>query len=240
MENKLKPLFPTAPATEGVKEHFLDQTLQFQQLMMMYNCAIREVRTKVEVLNDDLSTRYNRNPIQFITSRIKKPLSIVEKLQRKGQEISVEAIVSTLNDVAGIRIICSFIDDIYAVAEMLIAQDDIKLIEVKDYIANPKENGYRSLHLIVEVPVFFSDRKRPMRVEVQIRTIAMDFWASLEHQLKYKHDINQPEEIAKELKECADVISQTDAKMLSIKNKIYTEDYTLINTGEQVSRLPFK
>lgn len=229
-----------APATEGVKEHFLDQTLQFQQLMMMYNCAIREVRTKVEVLNDDLSTRYNRNPIQFITSRIKKPLSIVEKLQRKGQEISVEAIVSTLNDVAGIRIICSFIDDIYAVAEMLIAQDDIKLIEVKDYIANPKENGYRSLHLIVEVPVFFSDRKRPMRVEVQIRTIAMDFWASLEHQLKYKHDINQPEEIAKELKECADVISQTDAKMLSIKNKIYTEDYTLINTGEQVSRLPFK
>jgi putative GTP pyrophosphokinase len=199
---------------------FINQTLQFQELMMMYDCAIREVKTKLEVLNAELSVRYKRNPIEFISSRIKKPASIAKKLQKKGKQVSVSAIEATLSDVGGIRVICSFVDDIYEIASMLVRQDDIILVEQKDYINEPKENGYRSLHLIIEIPVFFSDQKKMMRVEVQIRTIAMDFWASLEHQLRYKHVINNEEEINRELKECAEVIAATDIKMLRIRNKI--------------------
>lgn len=191
---------------------------------MMYSCAIREVRTKLEVLNDELSIRHKRNPIKHITSRIKRPLSIIQKLKRYEAPFTVEAVEKNLNDVAGIRVICSFIDDIYAVADMLLKQDDITLIRKKDYIQKPKPNGYRSLHLIVEIPVFFSEQKKNMRVEVQIRTIAMDFWASLDHQLKYKQDVANPEAISAELKECADVIAQTDARMLAIKDKIYSND----------------
>ena len=165
---------------------YFDQIDKFRTLIMMYNCAIREVRTKLEVLNDELSTKHERNPIESIKSRIKSPASIVEKLKRRGFEISVPSIMENLNDVAGIRVICSFIDDIYDIAAMLTAQDDIKVLKIKDYIKNPKPNGYRSYHIIVEIPVFFSDRKQPLKVEIQIRTIAMDFWSSLEHQLKYK------------------------------------------------------
>lgn len=204
--------------------HFANQAYQFQELMMMYSCAIREVRTKLEVLNDELSIRHKRNPINHITSRIKRPLSIIQKLKRYDAPYTVEAIEANLNDVAGIRVICSFIDDIYAVADMLLKQDDITLIRRKDYIQNPKSNGYRSLHLIVEIPVFFSEQKRNMRVEVQIRTIAMDFWANVDHQLKYKQDIENPEKISAELKECADIIAQTDARMLAIKNQIYSSE----------------
>lgn len=200
---------------------FVNDTEQFQQIMMMYNCAIREVKTKLEVLNDELSIRNNRNPIEFIKSRIKKPQSIVDKLNRKNLEVSINSIIDNLNDVAGVRVVCSFIDDIYEVARMLTRQDDIKLIEVKDYIKNPKENGYRSLHLIVEIPVFFSDITLPLRVEVQIRTIAMDFWASLEHKLKYKHNIEEAEFIGAELKECSDIISKTDFKMQEIRDRIH-------------------
>ena len=144
----------------------------------------------------------------------------MEKLKRQGDAISLGSIQENLNDVAGIRVICSFVDDIYKVARMLVQQDDIKLIRVKDYIQNPKPNGYRSYHMIVEVPVFFSNEKRPMRVEVQIRTVAMDFWASLEHQMKYKQDIDNADEIMTELKECADTIAETDMKMLKIREKI--------------------
>lgn len=201
-------------------EIFFKQAEQFQQIMMMYNCAIKEVKTKLEILNDELSIRNKRNPIEFIKSRIKKPESIVDKLKRKGYEVSLESVIECLNDVAGIRVICSFVDDIYEVANMLTRQDDIKLIEVKDYIKNPKENGYRSLHLIVEIPVFFSDRTLPLKVEVQIRTIAMDFWASLEHKLKYKHSIEDAEIIGQELKECAEIISNTDFRMQRIRDKI--------------------
>jgi putative GTP pyrophosphokinase len=201
-------------------EFFINHTLQFQELMMMYDCAIKEVKTKLEVLNAELSVRYKRNPIEFISSRIKKPVSIAKKLQKKGKIISVDSIEETLSDVAGVRVICSFVDDIYEIASMLVRQDDIALVEQKDYINEPKLNGYRSLHLIIEIPVFFSDQKKMMRVEVQIRTIAMDFWASLEHQLRYKHVINNEEEITKELKECADIIAATDVRMLSIRNKI--------------------
>ncbi len=197
---------------------------KFEELMMMYTCAIKEVQTKLEVLNTDFSVRYKRNPIEFITSRLKRPASIAAKLKSKNIPLSVNAIKTNLNDAAGIRVICSFIDDIYAIAERLVRQDDITLIDAKDYIMHPKPNGYRSLHLIVEVPVFFADITRNMRVEVQIRTIAMDFWASLDHQLKYKHNIDNPEEITAALKKCADTIAQTDLDMQAIKNSIYGEE----------------
>ena len=204
--------------------YFVNQAIQFRELMMMYNCAIREVRTKLEVLNDELSIRNSRNPIEFIESRIKRPLSIVDKLKRYGEPVNVESIERSLNDVAGIRVICPFIDDIYSVADMLLSQDDITLIKKKDYIENPKPNGYRSLHPILEVPVFFSNQKKPMRVEVQIRTIAMDFWSSVDHQLKYKHDVPNADELSAQLKECADIISQTDMRMLAIKNQLYSSE----------------
>ena len=216
------------PDMVQVPEMWVDQARQFQQAMMRYTCAIREVKTKLEVLNDELSVKNQRNPIEMIKSRVKKPKSIVEKLQRRGFEISLESMEKNLDDVAGIRIICSFVDDIYEVADMLIRQDDVKVIAVKDYIQNPKPNGYRSYHMIIEIPVFFSDSKKPIRVEVQIRTIAMDFWASLDHQLKYKKSfIDDNGEISEELKQCAEVIAGTDVKMLEIRKKIEAQGVTV-------------
>ena len=231
-KNKL----PIYEELSGEGKYFLDQAKQYQELMMMYNCAMKEVRTKLEILNDELSVSNERNPIEFISSRIKKPMSVASKLQKQGQAVTVEAVEKYVHDVAGIRVICSFVDDIYTVANMLIRQDDITLVKVKDYIKTPKENGYRSLHLIVEIPVFFSDMKKQMRVEVQIRTIAMDFWASLEHDLKYKKDVQNEDEIMRELKSCADVISQTDLKMLNIRNKIQlsqSQDFPTISQLQQ-------
>ena len=224
MESELQKTFLDTTDIPDIQTYFVNQAFEFQELMMMYSCAIREMRTKLEVLNDELSVHHQRNPIEFITSRVKKPLSIVEKLHRYGVPVSVESVEKNLNDVAGVRVICSFIDDIYTVADMLLRQDDITLIKKKDYIEHPKDNGYRSLHLIIEIPVFFSNQKKNMRVEVQIRTIAMDFWASVDHQLKYKQNIEYVEntdELSAELKECADIIAQTDARMQAIKNKIY-------------------
>ena len=216
------------PDMVQVPEMWVDQARQFQQAMMRYTCAIREVKTKLEVLNDELFVKNQRNPIEMIKSRVKKPKSIVEKLQRRGFEISLESMEKNLDDVAGIRIICSFLDDIYEVADMLIRQDDVKVIAVKDYIQNPKPNGYRSYHMIIEIPVFFSDSKKPIRVEVQIRTIAMDFWASLDHQLKYKKSfIDDNGEISEELKQCAEVIAGTDVKMLEIRKKIEAQGVTV-------------
>ncbi len=199
---------------------FQNQEDELIKMMMIYNCAIRRVKTKFQVLNDELSITRQRNPIEFIKSRIKQPKSISSKLRRKGYPITVESAMGHLSDVAGIRVICAFIDDIYKVADMFTAQDDIELIKRKDYIKNPKMNGYRSLHLIVEVPVFFSDHKEQVRVEVQIRTIAMDFWASLEHQLKYKKDVEDAENIIYELRACADVINRTDYHMQSLRDRI--------------------
>ena len=216
------------PDMVQVPEMWVDQARQFQQAMMRYTCAIREVKTKLEVLNDELSVKNQRNPIEMIKSRVKKPKSIVEKLQRRGFEVSLESMEKNLDDVAGIRIICSFLDDIYEVADMLIRQDDVKVIAVKDYIKNTKPNGYRSYHMIIEIPVFFSDSKKPIRVEVQIRTIAMDFWASLDHQLKYKKSfIDDNGEISEELKQCAEVIAGTDMKMLEIRKKIEAQGVTV-------------
>lgn len=210
-----------APDLAQVPEDLLNQAKEFQIAMMMYACAIKEVKTKLEVLNDDLSVRNQRNPIEMIKSRVKRPKSIVDKLSRRELPVSLESMLNNLDDVAGIRVICSFVDDIYAVANMLVSQDDIIVVAIKDYIKNPKPNGYRSYHLILEVPVFFSDQKKSMRVEVQIRTIAMDFWASLDHQLKYKKNIvAEADSISEELRKCAEVIAGTDSKMLEIRKSI--------------------
>ncbi len=217
------------PDLVQVPDQLVSMAHQFQEAMMMYTCAIREVKTKLEVLNDELSVRNQRNPIEMIKSRVKKPISIVEKLHRKGMPISIESMVNNLDDIAGIRVICSFLDDIYQVAAMLTNQDDIKVLAVKDYIKNPKPNGYRSYHMIIEIPVFFSDEKRQMRVEVQIRTIAMDFWASLDHQLKYKKEFIESETISEELRQCAETIAQTDEKMLAIRQSIESQGIEIKN-----------
>lgn len=193
---------------------------QFREFLMMYQSAVKEVKTKFEILNDDLSVTYNRNPIEAIKSRIKTPESIISKMRRKGLEINMNSLMYYIEDVAGIRVICSFIDDIYEVANMLVSQDDVTLVSVKDYIKNPKPNGYRSYHMIVEVPVFFANRRQNMKVEVQLRTIAMDFWASLEHKMKYKKDIEGSDEIVAELKQCADNIAELDKRMQEINEGI--------------------
>lgn len=211
------------PNLVQVPDALISQAREFQQAMMMYTCAIREVKTKLEVLNDELSIKNQRNPIEMIKSRVKKPISIVEKLQRRNLPVSLESMMNKLDDVAGIRVICSFVDDIYAVANMLVSQDDITVIAIKDYIKNPKPNGYRSYHLIIEIPVFFSEEKKNLRVEVQIRTIAMDFWASLEHKIYYKFEGNAPEYISRELRDCAAITSKLDAKMLSLNEAIIAE-----------------
>lgn len=198
----------------------LKSSKEYGILMMRYDSAIREVATKLEILNSELSLVRDESPISSIQSRRKKDSSIFEKLVRQGNEISLKSIEENLNDVAGIRVICSFVDDIYRVARMLARQDDIKVVMIKDYIKKPKSNGYRSYHMIVEIPVFFSNEKRPMRVEVQIRTVAMNFWASLEHQIKYKHNVKEAERIGKDLKDCADTIANTDIRMQKIREAL--------------------
>ena len=220
MNNDSQKVFLKQTILSQTPDDFIAQAEKFQELMMMYNGAMREVETKLRVLNDEFQIRSQRNPIEFIKCRLKTPPSIMEKLQRRGLDKTFEAVLENINDIAGVRVVCSFIDDIHAITDMLIKQDDITLIEKKDYINSPKANGYRSMHLVVEVPVFFSDKKRAMRVEVQIRTIAMDFWASLEHQIHYKQNHNAPDHIIQELKECADVISSTDFKMQNIQKQL--------------------
>lgn len=205
-----------------IPEMFFGESEKFEEMMLYNKCAIKEIHTKLEILNDELSLKTKRNPIESITSRLKQPKSIVEKLNRNGWPITVDSVEEHLNDVAGVRVICSFIEDIYSVADMFIKQDDINVLIKKDYIKMPKDNGYRSLHLIVEVPIFLSERVLHRRVEVQIRTIAMDFWASLEHQVKYKKGITDADMIVKELAECADIITKTDKKMQEIYHKITT------------------
>ncbi|MBO5458947.1 MAG: GTP pyrophosphokinase family protein [Lachnospira sp.] len=206
------------------KEDFrktMETNARFQELMMMYRCAIREIQTKLEILNDEFKTKSQRNPIDSIRTRIKSPASIFDKLQRKGFEISIQSIVTNLNDVAGVRVVCPFISDIYAVANMLVSQDDVEVMEVKDYIKNPKPNGYRSLHYVVIIPIFLSSGKEYMKVEVQIRTIAMNFWASLEHQMHYKQfDTDEMPEIVNELTMCAETIYDTDVHMQEIREDI--------------------
>lgn len=202
-------------------EEFIESAQPFMKLMMQYQCAMLEVQTKFEVLNTELSMDSDRNPIESISCRIKKPMSIVEKLKRKGVEVSLSSIEKNLHDVAGIRVVCFFPKDIYRLAEKICSQDDIRMIEKKDYIQNPKPNGYRSLHLILEVPVFFADEKKWMQVEVQFRTIAMDFWASIEHKVKYKKDIDaSTSDIVEKLRGCAESIHSIDLRMQEISECI--------------------
>ncbi len=201
-------------------KHMMGVLVDYKELMMMYSCAMKEIQTKFEILNTEYNLRYERNPISSISTRLKRTSSITEKLLKLGKKFTVSNIENEINDVAGIRVICPYIDDIYTIADAFLKQDDVFLIQKKDYISEPKPNGYRSLHLIVEIPVFFAEHKKNMRVEVQIRTIAMDFWASLEHQLKYKQSIPNQNEIVSELKACADIINQTDSRMLLIREKI--------------------
>ena len=198
-----------------------EASFPYRKLMAYYTCAMMEVETKLNVLNEEFSLQYDRNPISSIKTRLKSFDSIIEKLQRKGLPMDdFDVIEQSLNDIAGVRVICSFPEDVYMLAEALLKQDDIRLLERKDYIASPKANGYRSLHLIVEVPIFLAQEKRLMKVEVQLRTIAMDFWASLEHQLKYKKELENTEELTRELLECAEVSAALDAKMEEIRKRI--------------------
>ncbi len=198
----------------------LREAKSFNKLMMEYQAAIMEVETRLKVLNTEFSQEYNRNPFESIKSRLKSPASIYEKLERKGYPITVESIREHLTDVAGLRVICSFPDDIYRLAKLFTRQDDIILVREKDYIRNPKPNGYRSLHHIVSVPIFLSKQKKYMKVEVQFRTIAMDFWASVEHKLKYKKNVDHAEEIVGQLKACADSIEMLDHQMQKIRDRI--------------------
>lgn len=193
-----------------------DNFAPIESLMAYYRCAIMEVETKFNVLNEQFSLQYDRNPIESIKARVKSFDSILKKVKRKQIPFSLESIEENINDIAGVRVICSFQEDIYMLADCLLQQDDVRLIERKDYIKNPKPGGYRSLHLIIEVPIFLEKEKRPMKVEVQLRTIAMDFWASLEHKIYYKYEGNAPDYFERELQECSSIISRLDAKMMTL------------------------
>lgn len=201
-------------------------------MLSLYSCAIKTVQTKFDVINTEYKIRHRRNPIHSISSRMKKSSSIIEKLQRNNVPVSVENIRLFIHDVAGIRVICFYLDDVYDVAEMILAQRDVTLIKQKDYISEPKHNGYRSLHLILSVPIYFSGQIEQVETEVQIRTIAMDFWASLEHRLKYKKDITEESNIIERLRICAETIAKTDTDMLQIRRSI--EKYADIPTEDEI------
>lgn len=192
----------------------------WEEVVLIYNSALKEIGTKLEILNDEFQHVHQYNPIEHIKSRIKTPQSIVKKLKKHGYESTIENMVKYVNDIAGIRVICSFTSDIYRIAEMIINQSDIKVISVKDYILNPKPSGYKSYHLIISVPIFLSDRIVDTKVEIQIRTVAMDFWASLEHKIHYKFEGNVPDHIRESLVECAEIVADLDAKMLSLNEEV--------------------
>lgn len=194
----------------------------WQEVTLVYNAALRQIETKMEILNDEFQHVHQYNPIEHIKARMKTPESIVKKLRRNGYESTIDNMVEYINDIAGIRIICSFTSDIYRIAEMISDQRDIKVIGVKDYITYPKASGYKSYHMIVTVPVYLSDRIVDTKVEIQIRTVAMDFWASLEHKIHYKFEGAAPEHIKAELVECAKMVSDLDARMLSLNEEILT------------------
>ena len=201
------------PREREVLDHFLD--IQFR-----YQAAIREVQTKLEILDSEFQAKHRRNPIHHMQNRLKSVTSIMEKLERRGFPLTIDSAVENLTDIAGVRVICSYIEDIYAIAEMLIRQDDIRVIKRRDYIQQPKENGYRSLHLVLEIPVFLQDGKELVPVEIQIRTIAMDFWASLDHSLRYKGITEIPADISEELHLAAMEIQSLDERMQAIHNRV--------------------
>lgn len=204
---------------EGIAKNFV-RNKDFIRMMTLYKCAIMEVETKLNVLNEEFSLQYDRNPFESIETRLKSPASIIEKLQLRGIPVTVENMQSKLYDIAGIRVVCSFKEDIYRLADLLIQQDDILLFSKKDYIENPKPNGYRSLHMILDIPIFLEEGKQHMKVEVQFRTIAMDFWASVDHKLKYKKQINHADDVQRRLKSAADTLAMMDDEMESIRQNI--------------------
>ena len=193
---------------------------EFTRFMMSYKFAMDEVKTKIDILNQEFNYTHEYNPIEHVKTRLKTPESILKKVYRKGYELSLSSIKENIHDIAGIRIICSFVSDIYKISEMLAKQEDIQVIMCKDYIKKPKPNGYRSLHLVVKVPVFMSDRVENVSVEIQIRTIAMDFWASLEHKIYYKYDKDVPEDLIRQLKEAAEAAAELDKKMENIHKQV--------------------
>ncbi len=192
----------------------------WESVIFLYTSALKEVGTKLEILNDEFCHIHRYNPIEYIKSRIKTPESIVKKLKRNGYESTIDNMVKHVNDIAGIRVVCSFTSDIYRLAEMIGKQNDLTVVFVKDYIKHPKKSGYKSYHMQVTVPIFLSDGVQDTKVEIQIRTIAMDFWASLEHKIYYKFEGNAPEYISRDLRECAEIVSKLDAKMLSLNEAI--------------------
>mgnify|MGYP002858774398 CR=1 FL=1 len=212
--------------TDSDMEEIIRTGHEFRKLMSYYKCAMMEIETKLNVLNEEFSLRYDRQPISSIKTRLKRPMSIQGKLKKHGYGMSVENIEKHIQDVAGVRVICSFIDDVYMLADALKSQDDITVIREKDYIESPKDNGYRSLHLIVAVPIFLQDEKRIMNVEVQIRTIAMDFWASLEHKMRYKKNISPEKlgEISAELTACAHLSASLDERMQAVRDRILEDE----------------
>ena len=203
----------------GALKPLVEEFQDFILLRNTYHAAIREVSTKLEILDDEFQVRYDYNPIHHMECRLKSPRSLFEKLERKGLEIEIASIYQ-ITDMAGIRVICNYIDDVYAVASLLLKQDDIKLIRRRDYIKEPKESGYRSLHLVVEIPVFLSDKTEMVPVEIQLRTIAMDTWASLEHELKYKRSGGITPEMEEELKDCANAMAEVDRRMEEIHKEL--------------------
>ena len=208
---------------EKIAQEF-SRTKEFGDMMALYRCAIMEIQTKLNVLNEEFSLQYDRNPFESIQSRLKSPTSIVEKMLRRGIEINVENMEGEIFDIAGIRVVCSFKEDIYKLSDLLVQQDDVLLLARKDYIANPKPNGYRSFHIIVDVPIFLSEGKKHMKVEVQFRTIAMDFWASVDHKLRYKKEVKHPEVVLERLKKCADSLADMDEEMEAIRRSLYIDE----------------
>lgn len=197
-----------------------DSLLSWNTAMLLYNSALKEMGTKIEILNDEFQHVHQYNPIEYVKTRLKSPESIVKKLKRYGYEDSIQNMIEYCNDIAGVRIVCSFTSDIYRLADMIGRQSDITVLSIKDYIKNPKPSGYKSYHMIVTIPIFLSDRMVDTKVEIQIRTIAMDFWASLEHKIYYKFEGNAPEYISRELRECSGIVSVLDDKMLSLNEAI--------------------
>ncbi len=212
---------------------FYDEAEEWSNALLLYDAALKQVNTKLEILNNEFKLANQYNPIEHIKSRLKTPQSIAKKLRHNGRELTVDNIIKYVNDVAGIRIICSFTSDIYRIADLISKQSDIKVLKVKDYIMCPKSNGYTSYHMIISIPVFLTDRTVDTKVEIQIRTIAMDFWASLEHKIYYKFEGNAPEHIRKELKECSEIVAYLDQKMLSLNEEIKSFSQDRIGSYEQ-------
>lgn len=220
MDNKKSAFLTDTDIIYLSETQIAENLYEYEVQMQIYNAGIKTVRSKLEILDEEFTLKYDHNPIHHIESRLKTPRSIVDKLRLKALPLTLDSIRTNLTDVAGIRVICNYIDDIYHLAELLSYQDDIQLIKTEDYIITPKQNGYRSLHLVIEIPIFLAEKTVNTPVEIQLRTIAMDFWASLEHELNYKNDSTITGGLSERLKKCADSISAVDTEMQDIHKQL--------------------